>query len=139
MVVTRWLADKSALRKLPQSPDYSDWLNKINRGQVLLSLPTQLEVAVSARDANHWPVLRSNLIEPLLAVNATPRSELVAVEIMDALIAANLHRTVPIPDVLVAAVAVVERLTVLHDDRDFERIQAVYGAPANERLRLSRA
>jgi predicted nucleic acid-binding protein len=139
VVVTRWLVDKSALWKLPRSPDYHDWLNKINRGQVLLSLPTQLEVAVSARDSTHWPVLRSNLIEPLLPVNATPRSESVAVEIMDALITANLHRTVPIPDVLVAAVAVVERLTVLHDDRDFERISQVYGAPDNERLRLSRA
>jgi predicted nucleic acid-binding protein len=59
-------------------------------------------------------------------------------EIMDALIAARLHRTVPIPDVLVAAVVVVERLTVLHDDRDFDRIQEVYGGPAYERLRLSR-
>jgi predicted nucleic acid-binding protein len=138
VVVTRWLADKSALWKLPQSPDYRDWLNKINRGQVLLSLPTQLEVAVSARNAAHWPILRGNLLEPLLTVNATPRSESVAIEIMDALITANLHRTVPIPDALVAAVAVVERLTVLHDDRDFERIREVYGAPANERLRLSR-
>jgi predicted nucleic acid-binding protein len=137
--VTRWLADKSALWKLPQSPDYREWLSKINRGQVFLSLPTQLEIAVSARDSTHWPVLRGNLIEPLLAVNATPRSASVAVEIMEALITANLHRTVPIPDVLIAAVAVVERLSVLHDDRDFERIEKVYGAPANERLRLPRA
>ena len=136
--MTRWLADKSALWKLPHSPDYHDWLNKINRGRVLVSLPTQLDVAVSARNPADWPTLRRNLLEPLLSVNATPRSESVALEIMDALITAHLHRTVPIPDVLVASVAVVEKLTVLHDDRDFERIEKAYGAPANQRLRLTR-
>jgi predicted nucleic acid-binding protein len=58
---------------------------------------------------------------------------------MEVLIAARLHRTVPLPDVLIAALAVEHRLTVLHDDRDFERIQAVYGGrPGVERLRLPR-
>jgi predicted nucleic acid-binding protein len=52
-----------------------------------------------------------------------------------------LHRSVPVPDVIVAAVAVAvavavaEGLTVLHDDRDFGRIAEVYGGPEHERLR----
>jgi predicted nucleic acid-binding protein len=48
---------------------------------------------------------------------------------MDALVAERLHRSVPLPDVMIASVAVVERLTVLHHDRDFDRIRAVYGKP----------
>ena len=53
---------------------------------------------------------------------------------MDALVRAGLHRSVRLPDVLVASIAVAQRLTVLHDDRDFERITDCYGAPQYERL-----
>jgi predicted nucleic acid-binding protein len=134
--VTSWLIDKSALWKLPQSPDYPAWLDRINGGQVWGCLPTRLEVAVSARDLDHWPILRENLLAPLLEANATPRSEVIALEIMDALVEARLHRTVPLPDVMVASIAVAYRLTVLHDDRDFDRIRQVYGALAAERLVL---
>lgn len=136
--MTVWLIDKSALWKLPQSPDYQGWLEHINRGQVWVGLPTWLEVAVSARDPAHWPTLRRDLLEPLLTAPATPRSEAVAVEIMEALLAAGLHRSVALPDVMIAALAVVERLTVLHDDRGFGWIHDAYGAPTVERLVLCR-
>jgi predicted nucleic acid-binding protein len=134
--VTDWLIDKSALWKLPQSPDYEVWLDRINRGTVWAGLPTKLEVAVSARDPQHWPTLRHNLLEPLLDAAATPRSEAVAVEIMEALLGARLHRCVPLPDVMIASLAVVGHLTVLHHDRDFDRINQVYGEPAVEWLAL---
>ncbi|MBA3744612.1 PIN domain-containing protein [Sporichthya sp.] len=122
-----WLVDKSALWKLPQSPDYASWIDRINRGRVWVGLPTMLEVAVSSRDADHWPRLRGDLLAPLLILNATPRSEGIAVEIMEALIGARLHRSVSLPDVLIAALAVEHRLTVLHDDHDFERIRSCTG------------
>lgn len=134
--MTDWLIDKSALWKLPQSPDYETWLDRINRGQIRVGLPTWLEVVVSARDAGHWPSMRKALLEPLVQVYTTPRSEAVAVEIMEALLAEGLHRSVPLPDVMIAALAVVDRLTVLHHDRDFDRIAAAYGAPAVERLAM---
>jgi predicted nucleic acid-binding protein len=134
--VTDWLIDESALWKLPQSPDYEVWLDRINRGKVWGGLPTKLEVAMSARDPQHWPTLRSRLLEPLLDAHATPCSEVVAVEIMEALLEARLHRCVPLPDVMIASLAVVGRLTVLHHDRDFDRINQVYGGPAVEWLTL---
>ncbi|MDQ3782580.1 MAG: VapC toxin family PIN domain ribonuclease [Actinomycetota bacterium] len=134
--MTEWLIDKSALWKLPRSPDYPVWLDRINRGQIWGCLPTRLEVAVSARDPEHWPVLRQDLLAPLLEAHATPRSEAIAMEIMDALVAARLHRSVPLPDVLIASIAVAARLTVLHDDSDFNRIHQEYGAPVVERLKL---
>lgn len=132
-----WVVDKSALWKLPRSPDYSTWIQRINAGRVWVGLPTVLEVAVSSRDAEHWPLLRDDLLAPLLAVEATPRSETVAREIMEALIAVRLHRSIPLPDILIASLAVAHRLTVLHDDHDFDRIRAAYGdRPDVERLRL---
>lgn len=134
--MTDWLIDKSALWKLAQSPDYEIWIDRINRGRVWVGLPTVLEVAVSARDVADWPTLRRGLLAPLLTLDATPRSETIAVEIMDALVGARLHRAVPLPDVLIAALAVANRLTVLHDDKDFDRIHDAYGAPSVERLIL---
>jgi predicted nucleic acid-binding protein len=134
--VTGWLVDKSALWKLPRSPDYPTWIDRINRGLVSVSLPTRLEVAVSARDSGHWPLLKRDLLAPLLDVHPTPRSEALAIEIMDALVERGLHRTVPIPDVMVASIAAAERLAVLHDDRDFDHIREVFGAPDAERLEL---
>jgi predicted nucleic acid-binding protein len=104
--VSDWLVDKSALWQRPQSRDYALWLARINRGRVWVGLPTKLEVAVSARDDEHWPVLRDRLLEPLLEAAATPRSETVAMEIMQALLVARLHRTVSLPDVLIASLAV---------------------------------
>ncbi|MGH3612631.1 MAG: PIN domain-containing protein [Pseudonocardia sp.] len=134
--MTDWLIDESALWKLAQSSDYEIWIDRINRGRVRVGLPTVLEVAVSARDATHWPKLRRALLAPLLTLEATPRSETIAVEIMDALVEARLHRAVPLPDVLIASLAAAHRLTVLHDDKDFDRIHDTYGAPSVERLRL---
>ena len=97
---------------------------------------TRLEVAVSARDGTHWPVLRRDLLDPLLDAHVTPRSERAALEIMECLVENRLHRAVPLPDIMIASIAAVERLTVLHDDRDFERIHEVYGEPVVERLGL---
>lgn len=132
--MTSWLIDKSALWKLPRSPDYSMWLDRINRGQVWSSLPTRLEVAVSAREPDHWATLQRDLLAPLLEAHTTPRSEAVAMEIISVLVRARLHRAVSLPDVMIASIAAVDRLTVLHDGRDFDHIRDVYGAPAAERL-----
>jgi predicted nucleic acid-binding protein len=136
VVVTRWLIDKSALWKLPRSRDYATWVDCINRGEVSISLPTRLEVAVSARDREHWPLLKRDLLAPLLDAYATPRSEAVAVQLMDALVERGLHRSVALPDVMVASVAVAEGLTVLHDAHDFERIHQAFGGPVVQRLEL---
>lgn len=134
-----WLVDKSALWRLPRSPEYGDWIDRINRGLVWACVPTRLEVAVSARSVEHWGVLRRDYIDPLVDADTSPRSERIALEIMDALVTRQLHRSVPVPDILIASIAVAERLTVLHDDRDFERIRDAYGAPPVERLVLDRS
>lgn len=131
-----WLADKSALWKIPHSPDFAEWMSRINRGLVRSCFITRLEVAVSARNPAHWVTMRQDLLDPLVDAPFGPRAERTAVGIMDALVQHGLHRSVRVPDVMIAAVAVVERLVVLHDDKDFERIRDAYGEPDVERLRL---
>ena len=58
-------------------------------------------------------------------VAAEARARAVQVE----LIARGQHRAVAIPDLIVAAVAEVEGLTVLHYDGDFDLIAGITGQP----------
>ena len=51
-------------------------------------------------------------------------------------ISAGFHRSVPIPDLLIAAVAERHGAVLVHDDTDYERIAAVTGQAL---LRLGRA
>jgi hypothetical protein len=46
-----------------------------------------------------------------------------------ALVGRGQHRAVSIPDLLVAAVAEVEQLSVLHYDADFESVASITGQP----------
>lgn len=46
-----------------------------------------------------------------------------------ALISRGQHRAVAIPDLIVATVAEIEGLTVLHHDGDFDLIAAITGQP----------
>lgn len=67
------------------------------------------------------------LLESFIPVLVTPRAERRATQIQRALIDAGTHRGVSVADLLLAAVAEVERLTVLHYDADFDRIALVTG------------
>ena len=67
------------------------------------------------------------LLESFIPVLVTPRAERRATQIQRALIDAGTHRGVSVADLLLAAVAEVERLTVLHYDADFDRIASVTG------------
>ena len=63
----------------------------------------------------------------------TPRIEDRAVEVQSVLAERGQHRAPSIPDLLIAATAELDALTVLHVDRDFELIAEVTGQPV-ERL-----
>jgi predicted nucleic acid-binding protein len=135
--VTAWLVDKSALVRLAQSPDASEWANRIERGLLRISTVTRLEVGYSARSADGLraagagPPLSRMPVEYL-----TPAAEARAVEVQLALAERGQHRAASIPDLLVAAGAEIAQLTVLHLDKDFDLIAEVTGQPV-ERLALA--
>jgi predicted nucleic acid-binding protein len=132
----RWLIDKSALVRLSESPDASEWRVRIDRGLVRISTVTVLEVGFSARSAEdlaqQWrrPPLAAMPIEYL-----TARVEARAVEVQRLLAQRGQHRAASIPDLIIAATAELAGLTVLHVDKDFELIADVTSQP-EERLRL---
>jgi len=134
--VTTWLIDKSALVRLPASPDAAEWASRIERGLVRITTVTRLEVGYSARSG---PELRSGLRQPPLASMPveylTPAIEDRAVEVLALLADRGQHRAPSLPDLIIAAAAELAALTVLHLDKDFDVIATVTGQPV-ERLNM---
>ena len=129
-----WLIDKSALVRLPASPDAAEWAGRVERGLVRIATVTRLEVGFSARSG---PELRAGLRQPPMSSMPveylTPAIEDRAVEILALLADRGQHRAPSIPDLIIAATAELAGLTILHLDKDFEVIAAVTGQ-ALERL-----
>lgn len=132
--MTNWLIDKSALVRLARSPAAEEWASRIERGLVRISTVTRLEVGFSARSGTE---LRRNVerapLSSMPVAYLTPAIEDRAVAVQLALAERGQHRAPAIPDLLIAAIAELTRLTVLHDDEDFELISAVTSQPM-ERL-----
>ncbi len=129
-----WLIDKSAFNQLAASPDAAEWINRANRGLIRISTVTRLEISYSARSAAE---LRSDLTRPPLSLlpieYLRPAVEDRAVQVQSLLADKGQHRAPSIPDLLIAATAELNNLTVLHLDKDFDLIAAITGQPV-ERL-----
>ncbi len=134
----RWLIDKSALVRLSDSPDASEWISRVDRGLVRIATVTILEVGFSARSADD---LRARLRRPPVSAmpieNMTPRIEARAVEVQELLAGQGHHRAPSVPDLMIAAIAELAGVSLLHVDRDFELIAAVT-QQSTERLRLAK-
>ena len=139
MVVTgpRWLIDKSAIVRLGQHDNADEWAERIHRGLIRIATVTVLEVGYSARNAED---LRAGLQGPPLSAMPieylTPSAEDRAVQVLTLLANHGHHRAPSVPDLIVAAIAELAGLTVLHDDKDFELIASVTGQTV-QRLRRS--
>lgn len=134
--MTTWLIDKSALVRLNVSPDAAEWAGRIERGLVRIATVTRLEVGYSARSG---PELRAGLRQPPLSSMPveylTPAVEDRALEALALLADRGQHRAPSLPDLIIAAIAELADLTVLHLDKDFEIIADITGQPV-ERLNL---
>lgn len=134
--MTTWLIDKSALVRLAVSPDAAEWASRIERGLVRITTVTRLEIGYSARSGQE---LRSALRQPPLASMPveylTPAIEDRAAEVLALLADRGQHRAPSLPDLMIAAVAELEGLTILHLDKDFDMIATITGQPV-ERLNM---
>jgi predicted nucleic acid-binding protein len=124
-----WLIDKSVLARLARPEVRQAVLPRVRAGQVAVSIVTELEVGFSARSTSDYETTRRTLLDYLVPVLVSPRAEQRAREVQAALVRRGQHRAVSIPDLLVAAVAEVEQLAVLHYDGDFDLIANVTGQP----------
>jgi predicted nucleic acid-binding protein len=134
--MTYWLADKSALTRIPQSPDGAQWQERIERGLVRIATATRLEIGFSVRSGAEVRLVQRGRPLAMMPVEyLTPAVEDRAVEVQALLADRGQHRAPSVPDLLLAAAAELGVLTVLHVDKDFEIIADVTGQPV-ERLRL---
>jgi predicted nucleic acid-binding protein len=127
--VPSFLADKSAIARLATQAAVREALDPLLlKGEVATCGIVELEVLYSATSPGNYREVADSL-------GAMPRAEVSeavvrrALEVQGMFAARSEHRGVTLPDLLVAACAERAGLTVLHYDKDFERIAKVTGQP----------
>jgi predicted nucleic acid-binding protein len=124
-----WLVDTSALARL-SVPEVGEVLRpRIDAGRVAVTAVTWLEIGYTARSRADHDGSHRRVLERLQLVYGSPRSERRAIEVQQELMAVGHHRAVKLPDLLIAAVAEAEGLTVVHYDADFDHIHNVTSQP----------
>lgn len=118
------LLDTSAFTQSRRNLNAANRVDELAQsGDLAVSSIIMLEILFAAQNRRDWVRLRK-------ALDVLPHVELTqpvdAVEVQRRLVDRGQHRT-PIIDVLVAATAAEHGLTVLHYDRDFERLSEVTG------------
>ncbi len=124
-----WLVDKSVLARVDVAAVADAVLPRVQAGQVGVALLTELEVGSSARSSQDYDATRQDLLDLLIPVTMPLRAEERARELQRDLVARGQHRGVSVPDLVLAAVADIEELTILHYDADFDLISSVTGQP----------
>ncbi|HSO51352.1 MAG TPA: PIN domain nuclease [Actinomycetes bacterium] len=124
-----WLVDKSVLARLARPEVREVVLPRVQAGRIAISIVTELEIGFSARSVDDYLTTRRTLVDYLVPILIAPRAERRAREVQAELVRRGQHRAVSIPDLLMAAAAEVEQLSVLHYDADFELIASITGQP----------
>jgi predicted nucleic acid-binding protein len=128
MAVARYLADTSVWARVRQPAILSVMNEYVERGLIGTCPVIHLEILFSARTgAEHTHFRRQR--EAFEYFPLTDEIARRAVEVQGLLAQRARHRAVSIPDLLVAATAERFSLTVLHYDRDYERIAEITGQP----------
>lgn len=120
-----WLLDNSAWARIDASdlPAHrcQEIAGRLAAGRAHTSLPFLLEAGVSARDPAGWIAMAEDLAllpEAWIDVVVERRAR----EAQNELIARDLHRSIPLVDLILAALAERHNLTLLHYDHDFDRL-----------------
>lgn len=90
---------------------------------------TDLEFGVSARssaDHQEFGISRGDALEYLVVPDTVWER---AWQVQEALTDNGLHRSVKVPDLIIAAIAEHHRVSVMHYDHDFDRVAAITGQP----------
>jgi predicted nucleic acid-binding protein len=124
------LADTSAWHHSSTLSAVELWRRYLEENRIATTAPVRLEVLFSARSARDYD-LTSARLDALHDLPCGREALTRALEVQSLLARRRAlhHRSVKIPDLLVAAVAEIEGAIVWHYDRDFDRIAEVTGQP----------
>jgi predicted nucleic acid-binding protein len=125
--VATFLADKSALARRLTREEVREALDPLLlAGEVAICGIIELELLYSATSPANYRAYADSLgAMPQIEVSEAAVRR--ALETQAMLAARSEHRGVSLPDLLVAACAELAGLTVMHYDRDFERIAQLTG------------
>ena len=123
-----YLVDKSALARLSKPAIAAVLGPLLTSGQVAACGVLMLEVLYSARSFEDFVRTRRRLAG-LPAVREQPVDFDRAMDVLERLAERGQHRAARLPDLLLAAVAEREGLTLLHYDGDYDLIAAVTNQP----------
>lgn len=127
--VARYLADTSALNRAEQPTVGAALVPLRDRGFLATCPVIDFEVLWSCRSAADFESARARRLESYEQLPVLPEDWDAALDVQQQLWDGGLLRCVGMPDLLIAAVAARERVTVLHYDADFDRIAKVTGQP----------
>ena len=126
-MAARYLIDTSAAARWPK-PAVAARLDRLAiAGELAICAVTALELGFSARSGDDHQRLTHQLAHAYSWVPTEDRSARRALQVQGDLARRGQHRTVRLPDLLVAAIAEQSNLVVLHYDRDFDRVAAMSG------------
>jgi predicted nucleic acid-binding protein len=129
MAVARYLADTSVWARVSQPAVRAAITPLVDRGLLGTCAIVDLEILYSARNGAQHQHVRAQRA----AFDYFPMTDEIArraVEVQGLLAQHAQHRSVSIPDLIIAATAERFSLTVIHYDGDFDRISAITGQPA---------
>lgn len=129
MAVAQFLIDKSALART-HVPEVNERVAALlDAGLLATCGMASLEVLFSARDRADHERLRSLLDMAFEWLPTDDVDSRRAIDVQAQMAQAGTHRSVALPDLLLAAVAERHRVGVLHYDSDFDTIGAITGQP----------
>jgi predicted nucleic acid-binding protein len=121
------LIDSSVLTRLHQPAVRVEVESRAERGELARAGISDLEIGYSARTAAEWDRFAEAL--SAFALIETTSDHVRRARQVQRLLAAKHQRGRKVPDLLIAAAAEAEALTILHYDADFDRIAAITGQP----------
>jgi predicted nucleic acid-binding protein len=123
-----YLVDKSALARLAHPQVTDVLLRLVKAGLTATTGIVSLEMLYSARNLAEHDRIRAGLSAHKWLLT-DDKDFARALEVQRQLTALGKHRAVPLPDLLIAAVAERHQVTVLHYDADFDLIATVTDQP----------
>lgn len=121
-----YLIDKSALARMPDPRVQARLVPILEAGEAATCAMIDLEVLCSVRNAREHGRARDRRALAYRYVELTEAMFQRAIDVQGLLTERGQHR-IPLPDLIVAAVAEQAGMVLLHYDRDFDRIAAVTG------------
>ena len=127
--VAEYIADKSALARFSNARVYAVLGPLIEAGLVTTCAVIELEVLWSTRTVGEFDRVLADRQAGYEWLPTEDPDWRRAIDVQQQLWATGLIRAVPLPDLLVAAVAERHRVTVMHYDADYDRIAAITHQP----------